>query len=555
MLFSLFFIFHLSLSIAQSDDVELTDSTSTEWSDGTGGGLTPQEPNDPVTTLTISQTSLTLEGGETVRLVATVNQRAKNKKIVWTSANEKVALVDAVGRVMGLSVGTTTVTATAAGNTDLKKTCSVTVTSDYVPPVSGYIIPWGKDEPWTVRYQPVEYSTDPGNTSWTLPSFNDSSWPTLTGPMGNKGEYNYKWEGDRNGFNLRYSFNMPIVDPNTIYTFYANHDNDLWIYLNGQFVTHFENWSNNEARPVTIPAEMFVKGKNCLALRIMENTGDQYLDFALYQKSVRQATPAVLPNVNFEFYYNAKDYDETDQSIPNQPNASLKGASLQLTANLPEMVNGERLHLSKRCAGFIDCWANGSTESGAYFYRNGQDCMTIVAKVAPILGRDNASDFIANRGNGYNYMWRIGAQSTMFLHTGTGYRDDRALPLSSEEPQIMAVRVDGVNDYILLQNLTTGDSKRVDGVKWGGSNNVLKLFYNNDSEYFLGDFYWVYYSFELLTDKQLDAVAHHEEVITGTKHLHDGLLSDGRLYDLQGRLVKTSPRKGIYISNHRKYVK
>jgi hypothetical protein len=68
---------------------------------------------------------------------------------------------------------------------------------------------------------------------------------------------------------------------------------------------------------------------------------------------------------------------------------------------------------------------------------------------------------------------------------------------------VLAVRVDGPNDKINLQNLTTGDSHIVEGVDWGGSGNVFKFFYNDESEFFLGDFYWVYYSFELLTDAQL----------------------------------------------------
>ena len=353
-----FFICHLSFSVAQSDDIEVTDSTSTDWDGGIGGGgLNPQTPNDPVTELSISQTSLTLEGGETVRLVATVNQRAGNKKILWSSANEDIASVDAVGRVMGLSVGNTVITATAAGNPSLEKTCRVTVTSDYV----------------------------------------------------------------------------------------------------------------------------------------------------------RKAPQALLPNVPFEFYYHAKDYDEANHSIPNQGKANLKGASLQLEANLPTVVDGRLLRINDRCEGYIDRWPNGSTESGAYFYRGGQDCMTIVAKVAPQLNRGNASDFISNRGGGYNYMWRIGEGNSSFLHTAWGYDEGRSLPLDSELPQVLAVRVDGVNDCILLQNLTTGESKRVEGVNWGGGDNVFKLFYNDDGEFFLGDFYWVYYSFELLTDAQLQAVVEADE--------------------------------------------
>ena len=508
-------VFHGTVCYAQNDDdddIVLTDSTSTDWGGGGGGGLNPQEPDEPVTSLKLSYDAVTLEGGETVRLVATVNQRAKNKSIKWISANDDIAFVDFDGTVTGLHIGVTTITAISVDKPAITAICTVTVTSDYVPPTSGYVIPWGRTEGWTVKYQVVPYSMDPGDISWTQPCYDDSSWPVLTGPIGNDGERNYQWEGDHTGFNLRYEFNLPVVDQNSVFTFYAIHDDDLWIYLNGELVGNFSGWSNWQERSVVIPTEKFVKGKNQLALRIMQGDGGQYLDFALFQKARRNATGAVLPDVPFEFYYNAIDYNDQDLYIPNQDKANLKGASLNLSANLPEKV-GDLLRITGRCEGFIDKWGKGSTESGAYFYRQGQDCMTIVAKVAPRLNTGNASDFVSNRGGGHNYMWRIGDNNSSFLHTGTAYQDSRSLVLTSDQPQVLAVRVDGANDYILLQNLTTGESKRVDGVNWGGGNNVFKFFYNDGGEYYLGDFYWIYYSFELLTDKQLAMFSENQPLV------------------------------------------
>ncbi|MBO5591601.1 MAG: dockerin type I repeat-containing protein [Prevotella sp.] len=211
-----------------------------------------------------------------------------------------------------------------------------------------------------------------------------------------------------------------------------------------------------------------------------------------------------LPNVPFEFFYNAFEYDEVSHSIPNHPQANLSEYSLQLAENIPEKMDDEMLRINGICKGYIDKWSNGSTESGSYFYRSGENCMTIVCKVSPNYGNgNNASDFICNRGSGYNYMLRIGDHGRLFLHTGASYSDSRSLALAANEPQVLAVRVDGKNNYILLENLTTGESLRVNGVNWGGSNNVFKLFYNDSGEYYLGDFYWMYYSFELLTDEQL----------------------------------------------------
>ena len=331
---------------AQNDDIEVTDSTSTEWGGGGGGGLNPEQPTGPVTSISLSRTSVTLEGGKVIKLVATINSDAQNKTVIWTSSNSSIASVDNYGVVCALGKGKAVITATAAGNTALKATCEVTVTSDY--------------------------------------------------------------------------------------------------------------------------------------------------------------TGLFLPDVPFEFCYNAADYDALYHTIPNHPLSNMKDASLQLSGNIPALVNGELLRIAERCEGYIDRWDKGSTESGAYFYRQGADCMTIVAKVAPKLNTGNSSDFVCNRGDGYNYMWRIGDNNRTFLHTGMAYEENRSLLLSTEKPQILAVRVDGNNNVIILQNLTTGERRQIDNVDWGGDNNVFKLFYNDDGEFFLGDFYWVYYSFELLTDGQIN---------------------------------------------------
>lgn len=222
-------------------------------------------------------------------------------------------------------------------------------------------------------------------------------------------------------------------------------------------------------------------------------------------ETLRMGTNVYLPNAPFEFYYNAADYDDYDKLIPNHPDANLRGASLVLSENIPQWIDNELLRINNSCLGRINRWAENSTESGQHFYRSGENCLTMVCKVSPNFGNgSNASDFISNRQVNYNYMWRIGHQGKMYLHTNDSYNASRSINISENEPQILAVRVDGKNNYIQLDNLTTGESLRVNNVNWGGSNNVFRLFKSSSSsEFFKGDFYWVYYSFELLTDKQL----------------------------------------------------
>ena len=63
--------------------------------------------------------------------------------------------------------------------------------------------------------------------------------------------------------------------------------------------------------------------------------------------------------------------------------------------------------------------------------------------------------------------------------------------------------MNGSDDYIKIDNLTTGETLNVSGINWGGGDNVMKFFYNDGGEFWLGDFYWMYYSFECLSDEDL----------------------------------------------------
>lgn len=117
---------------AQSGDIELSDSTSTDWGGGGGGGFNPSTPTGAVTDLTLSQTSASIGGSDIMRLVATINNNAQNKTVLWSTSNSNIASVDNQGNVYGISIGTATITATAAANSTIKATCHVMVTSNRI---------------------------------------------------------------------------------------------------------------------------------------------------------------------------------------------------------------------------------------------------------------------------------------------------------------------------------------------------------------------------------------------------------------------------------------
>ena len=83
-----------------------------------------------VTSISLDQTNITLNIGESQTLKATITpENATDKMVIWTSSNSSVATVDNNGKVSAVKAGNTTITATTqdGGKT---ATCSVKVNSD-----------------------------------------------------------------------------------------------------------------------------------------------------------------------------------------------------------------------------------------------------------------------------------------------------------------------------------------------------------------------------------------------------------------------------------------
>ncbi|MDR0962665.1 MAG: Ig-like domain-containing protein, partial [Mediterranea sp.] len=77
-----------------------------------------------VSSIKLSQISVTLFAGETIELTATVSpENATNKTVTWSSSNTSVATVTN-GKVTAVAIGSTTITA-QCGN--VKAECTVTV--------------------------------------------------------------------------------------------------------------------------------------------------------------------------------------------------------------------------------------------------------------------------------------------------------------------------------------------------------------------------------------------------------------------------------------------
>ena len=89
-----------------------------------------------VSTIELSQTSITIYNGQTETITATVYpSTANNTGIIWTSSNTSVAKVSTNGVVTGIAQGSTTITATAKDGSGVSASCSVEV-KQYISGIS-----------------------------------------------------------------------------------------------------------------------------------------------------------------------------------------------------------------------------------------------------------------------------------------------------------------------------------------------------------------------------------------------------------------------------------
>ena len=84
----------------------------------------------PVTSISLNKTSLTLEALASYQLTATVNpSNAANRSVTWASSDGSVASVTQDGLVTALKKGTAVITVSAQDGSGVKKTCTVTVSN------------------------------------------------------------------------------------------------------------------------------------------------------------------------------------------------------------------------------------------------------------------------------------------------------------------------------------------------------------------------------------------------------------------------------------------
>ena len=139
--------------------------------------IEPSEVYVPVTGITLDMTELTLEEGEMAALKATIEPLgASDPTVIWTSSNEKAAIVSD-GVVKALTEGTTTITATTQDGGFTAK-CTVTVTA----PDAGYNVKMPADTTAAIGSTvqiPVSVSNEDGKTGYNAFDISFTYDPTV----------------------------------------------------------------------------------------------------------------------------------------------------------------------------------------------------------------------------------------------------------------------------------------------------------------------------------------------------------------------------------------
>ena len=251
---------NMSIAIAQ---IEWNDSTSGDWGN-TGVDTNPSVPGGKVTSVTLSENSISLQGGERHRLTVAINSDAANKSVIWSSSDDNICVVDAVGNVTALNKGTATVTVTAVDG-GLSSQCEVNVLSSLDAGYYGFYLPkeW-EGKLWTGAAPP----DDNAGRHWYEPGYNDLRWQTFSAPLTN-------FPGNIMHY-ARKTFNVVSKADRKIYVRF-NLDEEGDIYINGHWLIRASMEHTYEVNP-----DWIVEGENVICCTVYNVHYGSCLDMRVF---------------------------------------------------------------------------------------------------------------------------------------------------------------------------------------------------------------------------------------------------------------------------------
>ena len=165
-------------------------------------------------------------------------------------------------------------------------------TNKLLKPIAGMTID-GVD--WSGK---VSYDKQSG-TAWAGTNFNDSKWKTETAAWGSVGEYpNVKnsWTAPNSDIYVRRTVSLSAADLEKDLWIMFSHDDVFELYINGtRVILTGETWRQGEEHKLTAAQKALLKsGNNVIAAHCHNTTGGAYVDFGLYENTVKQEAEVQL---------------------------------------------------------------------------------------------------------------------------------------------------------------------------------------------------------------------------------------------------------------------
>lgn len=217
-------------------------------------------------------------------------------------------------------------------------------------------------------------------------------------------------------------------------------------------------------------------------------------------------TTATLPDVPFTVNYNAKNYNASTQTFA-KTNGQLADTDVTITGGTLTTHDGY-VTVASGSRGVISGY-------GTYFNRtNSTPNLTIISKQRT---EGINCHMFANRNASGNYNWMYRPYSNGLTLHGTSEQGEVSV---TTQPVIESVRIDS-NRLATYNNYTDNISSTQSSFSYGEINGSVALFAgytDNDSEFFVGDFYWIYMSQTTLTDEQVQEVINYNESVEKSEY-------------------------------------
>ena len=292
-----------------------------------------------VSSITLNETSITLNEGASMQLSATISpNNATNKNVTWNSSDTSVATVSNSGLVTAKAAGSATITCKAADSSGEQATCSVTVKAAAIEPTDITISPLSRTITVGESFY-ASYTLTPSNATTTVTWSSDNTsiaTVTQTGQVKGVGEgYTYINVTTANG---KTSWFKITVNAATVYvtsislnaysaTLFVGESKQLSATVSPSNATNKSlTWSSSNINVATVSSSGLVKAKSTGSVTIICKANDgSGVSESCYIKvsgsNIIEINSTTFPDAKFRNWMLEQDYGKdgklTESEIKN----------------------------------------------------------------------------------------------------------------------------------------------------------------------------------------------------------------------------------------------